>query len=565
VKPHTALIVCGGGFQGLSLIKALREVAGTRVLVLDTFEENVARYFADACFLAPPLSDADRFLEYALRLCQQEAVDTVFAATNHELDLLSRHRAAFTALGTVVQVSASTVLALAADKLKLYGWLTDEGLSCLPFFENILDPAATPPFIGKRRDGWGGRNVQVVNSIAEARSFSDPGKGAFVWQPLLPEFDEYSIDCAVDQRGRISPLYCRRRIRTLGGFAILGQTGAPDHVLNLANSCLNRLAALGALGPLNLQILRQGDASWVSDLNARVGTSMPLSLVADGNPIEFLLNGVSGSALGSAAGPRARSLRYLSERYVPDLQLDLVRGVVFDLDDTLLDQKAWILAKLELTWQSATDRLPAHDHFMALALHIIEEGNRSHLFDALAKELGWESLTRTSMIESYRMALPESAPVYPDVLATLTQLRRLGYKLGLLTDNPVASQQQKLEVCGLGPLFDALLFTSALGANKPDPKGFHACSEALGMSAGSLVMVGDNLFRDILGSQSAGFRHGFLVRRKGSFFNFNPALARYAGLDLRQCTPVDELSELFAHLRGVSPGASAPESDTIVD
>jgi hypothetical protein len=42
---------------------------------------------------------------------------------------------------------------------------------------------------------------------------------------------------------------------------------------------------------MNLQILRTGDRCWVSDLNSRAGTSMPLSLAVGFNPIAFLLGG----------------------------------------------------------------------------------------------------------------------------------------------------------------------------------------------------------------------------------------------------------------------------------
>ena len=52
----------------------------------------------------------------------------------------------------------------------------------------------------------------------------------FVWQPCLGEFDEYSVDFAVNVRGEISPLGFRRRIRSTGGFAILCEPGAPQNV-----------------------------------------------------------------------------------------------------------------------------------------------------------------------------------------------------------------------------------------------------------------------------------------------------------------------------------------------
>ena len=64
-----------------------------------------------------------------------------------------------------------------------------------------------------------------------------------------------------------------------------------------------------------------------------------------------------------------------------------MRGVVFELDDTLLDQKAWMISKLELTWREEKARLPARTVFLSTALQIIEEGNHAYLFDALCLQL----------------------------------------------------------------------------------------------------------------------------------------------------------------------------------
>jgi len=157
----------------------------------------------------------------------------------------------------------------------------------------------------------------------------------FVWQPCLREFDEYSVDFSISIKGDISPLAFRRRIRSMDGFATLCEPGAPPHVREISQRVLERMVPLGARGPMNLQILRVGDRCWVSDLNPRAGTSMPLSLAIGLNPVAFLLTGEAGkdskaseSDKGGglfAAGSRARTLRYLEERSIPDLRLSGVR------------------------------------------------------------------------------------------------------------------------------------------------------------------------------------------------------------------------------------------------
>jgi FMN phosphatase YigB (HAD superfamily) len=254
-------------------------------------------------------------------------------------------------------------------------------------------------------------------------------------------------------------------------------------------------------------------------------------------------------------GSRARTLRYLEERSIPDLQLDEVRGIVFELDDTLLDQKAWMVSKLEQTWRKESERekaiLPGRAEFLSTALQIIEEGNNEHLFEALCVQLHLDDATRLRLIESYRQARPGDCPLYDDVPVTLYQLRRLGYRIGILSDNPPAAQRQKLEVCGLLPWVDVLVLAQELGIRKPDPKVFEACAHLLDLPPQQLVMVGPNPFRDMQGFCNAGYRHAFHIQRAGSSSIFNPDLMWRAGNVMPACTPISNLNELLWYLSGL--------------
>lgn len=459
------LVVSGGGFQGLGLIKALRAVPQTRILMIDCYPENGSRWLVDAFFEAPPLADETRFLDFASRLCAEQAIDAVFAASDHELETLAGARDRFAATGATVYVSSLDFLRLVRDKRALYGWLDAEGLPVLPVYPSPMDPQARFPLFGKPRFGWGGRETRVLRSrehyLAQQASL-DPD---LVWQPALQGFREYSVDFAIDPQGAVSPLGVRRRVRTLAGFAVLAAPAEDPRLRALAADLIGRLPALGGRGPFNLQILQGDEALWISDLNPRAGTSLPLSLAAGCNPIAFLLG--TNAQGDEAAAPRRwqRCFRTLTERCVGQLDLSAVRGVVFDLDDTLLSQKHWMLDKLWLTWHEERAHLPPRREFLALALRIIEEGNRARLLDALCAELGLGSAMRDRLIALYRALVPERCVLYDDVLPCLEGLRRLGYKIGLLSDNPPASQRQKLEQSGLLPWFDGVVLSSELGGH----------------------------------------------------------------------------------------------------
>jgi HAD superfamily hydrolase (TIGR01549 family) len=543
---RTVLVVSGGGLQGMALIEALRRIPQTRTVLMDCHEDNIGRYHATRFVRAPLLTDEDAFLDCLLGTCRDEGIDFVFPATERELDMLARARSRIESLGARLMVSQPPALEVGMDKLRLHTWLSAHGL---PSLRTVIDPVAAGlplPWLGKPRSGWGGQGAVVARTLDAWVEASRGGVVDRVWQPLIEGFDEYSVDFAIDGEGRVSPLAVRRRIRTLSGFALICEPVEDLDVHALAARVADALAALGGCGVLNLQILRTTDGLWVSDLNPRVGTSLPLSLAVGRNPVAFLLGQPEPVA---PPHQTVRTFRALHERAVAALDLTQVRGLVFDLDDTLFDQKDWIGRKLQAVWQRHQDELPPRQRYLRDMHWLLEEGHRSDLIDAYCALAGLGTELGERLIASYRAAQPDACRLYDDAWPVLSELRRRGYRLALLTDNPTASQRMKVHVARLASAFDAIVYTGDLGASKPDRRGFDAVADGLGLAPDRLVMVGDNLYRDSVGSLDAGFAHAFLVRHAGSMFDFGTGAA-WSDPAPGQLTSVLALTELLWYLEG---------------
>jgi FMN phosphatase YigB (HAD superfamily) len=215
-------------------------------------------------------------------------------------------------------------------------------------------------------------------------------------------------------------------------------------------------------------------------------------------------------------------VRYLEELWIRKYDLSAVRGVVFDLDDTLLDHKRWIMSKISQTHTTYAKQLPDRAVFMREAAQQLEEGQRAHLFDFLAEKFCLPKPLTEQMIEYYRSVVPTEPTLFSDARPVINSVREMGFKVALLTDNPASTQEQKIMACGLSDLFDATIFTQTLSCgNKPAKAAFDAVSTQLGIPAHNLIMVGDNLYRDIAGALDAGFLFSFCIARKGTFFNFD--------------------------------------------
>jgi FMN phosphatase YigB (HAD superfamily)/carbamoylphosphate synthase large subunit len=557
----SVLVVSGGGFQGLTLLKGLRESGSVRIIVADRYEQNVGRYFANRAYSVPPIAETDAFVGALLDICRDESVQLVLPSTDYELETLAKATAEFERRRVAIAVSEPGFLADTRDKRRLYAFLAREGF---PVLEEVDPDSAADdafPLIGKPRSGWGGRGILVVRAREDLPASGPEGlTSGYVWQRYLPGAVEYSADFAVDFARRTSPVVVRERVRTSGGIAVVAELARDPDAIALAERFAKRAAELGARGILNAQILRSGDELVLSDVNPRVGTSSVFANAAGVNLPLFLCASV-GVAI-EPGGRRAvrgplRMIRSLCERWIDLGARCRVRGVVFDLDDTLIDHKQWIADKLEAVWAGFAGELPGRGEFLEAAFAILEEGNRAHLFDALAAAFGFDVAFTGRLIEAYLAHAPTVCAPFPDVRPALDTLRREGFALALLTDNPPASQRQKIAASGLAGCFDAVVFAREAGGEKPAPLAFVTAAAVLGLSPADLAMVGDNLYRDVLGALRAGYGAAFLVERRGGFYNYDRGLAdRLSGP--ANYTAVSSLAELSWYLtRSGSPNPNS--------
>ena len=104
--------------------------------------------------------------------------------------------------------------------------------------------------------------------------------------------------------------------------------------------------------------------------------------------------------------------------------------------------------------------------------------------------------------------------LFSDVEDCLTILREV-YRLALVTNGAPDLQREKIQGTNLARFFDAILISGEVGVGKPDCRIFKLALEALTVLPSETVMVGDSLTRDILGAQHAGIK-GIWLNRSGN-------------------------------------------------
>lgn len=185
-----------------------------------------------------------------------------------------------------------------------------------------------------------------------------------------------------------------------------------------------------------------------------------------------------------------------------------IEAVCFDLDDTLFDFTQYVRAGLRNAADCIEERTGERLHDEVLALYF-EEDVREGTFDRVLARHELD-VPVADLVEAYHDQTGPLDP-YPDTGRTLEGLAG-EYDIGLVTDG--RNGREKLHRLGLTETFATVVVAHELGRQKREnPEPFERALDALGVSPGAAVYVGDDPRTDIrvpnrLGMTTVRLRRG---------------------------------------------------------
>lgn len=194
----------------------------------------------------------------------------------------------------------------------------------------------------------------------------------------------------------------------------------------------------------------------------------------------------------------------------------MIKAVIFDLDDTLIpfmDTKrmcvdtavdAMVNNGLTLPKNKAIERI--YQIYYKEGLEIQDVFNQF-----LTQEMGSINYKMlAAAVLAYKRAKSNVAP-YPGVTSTLTELLRMGVKLGALTDAPLVQAWSRLTESHLQDYFDVVVGFDNTGKRKPHPDPFKLILQKLETIPDQSLMVGDFFEKDMVGGRAAGMQTGYVM------------------------------------------------------
>ncbi len=190
-----------------------------------------------------------------------------------------------------------------------------------------------------------------------------------------------------------------------------------------------------------------------------------------------------------------------------------IKAIIFDLDDTLYDCSGTLVLKGKKLAAKIISKTIKCSEEEALKLQMEIEGRLGPKADIAGEISSLYNLQEdfckeiTNTINTLEV---DGAVLFPDTMDSINELKRLGYKLFLVTFGKRKMQKKKINTLGLERAFDEIVITE-------NPQGKEKCFREIitkyGLEPEQVLCVGDKIKDEIevgrkLGMSTALMKHG---------------------------------------------------------
>ncbi len=215
-----------------------------------------------------------------------------------------------------------------------------------------------------------------------------------------------------------------------------------------------------------------------------------------------------------------------------------IKAILFDFDDTLGDRETYThrtyCGKIDEIMPDAEPWF--RESVIQQCLIYDQHGDvpKEYVRDMILEQFGIDLGEDFRLY--WRAHQPLNVVLYEDAIGTIAELKKRGYKIGILTNGESQSQRNKVESTGLMEWIDALTISGDTETRKPEPEIFWMTAEKLGLKPEECAFVGDMFRNDIYGAWRAGMMPVWI---------WPHSERRYAEVDVTRIQHLSELLDIF--------------------
>lgn len=224
----------------------------------------------------------------------------------------------------------------------------------------------------------------------------------------------------------------------------------------------------------------------------------------------------------------------------------MIKGVIFDLDDTLISEKEYIKSGFKIVCNMISEQHNLNFDKVYQKIFKLFDEDSDYVFNRLLNyfNIEYEKEYILELLKIYRAHSPDIS-LFSDAEEILNYLVGKSYKLGIITDGYKITQNKKLESLDIDNYFDCIIITDELGKDywKPHKKPYKLCSKNLSVDYSSLIYVGDNIKKDFITANKLGMHTVQIVREDGVYKGLDSIEESYKADHV--ISDLNELKEIY--------------------
>lgn len=205
----------------------------------------------------------------------------------------------------------------------------------------------------------------------------------------------------------------------------------------------------------------------------------------------------------------------------------VIRSILFDLDRTLLDRDASVLAFAAAQHARFALRLDGAplEAYVETFIRLDDRGMlwKDAVYQRLTVDLGIGAVPWEELYQDFTDRIVDHYIAFPGVHEALVELSA-HHTLGLVTNGRTFFQNRTIATLGLAPYFSTVLISEKESLRKPDVAIFHRALSHLEVAPHEAVYVGDHPVNDMQAARNAGMH---TVWKRNDDFPDAPCDARF--------------------------------------